>query len=258
MTALDYVIRAIEMILREQGYNTEEVEWLDNFTYSSAFRILDSVFGKEWLDDSEKHVFDLLDQAYRVLKITIEDRKPNLWAWETETVSAEISNILLKVYIEISRDHNVPSYRLRDDLRKQIAAKLGETGMPLNQAAKIARITVDDFQREAGDISKRLARPYTAELAAQLVVSFNRALQRSTSESFNSGAAAPPRAAARQERLRRIPPAAARGGARPVIVRPASIPDVLVLEPEVYGDDRGFFMESWNRSEEHTSELQSH
>lgn len=29
-------------------------------------------------------------------------------------------------------------------------------------------------------------------------------------------------------------------------VRPASIPDVLVLEPKVYGDDRGFFMESWN------------
>ncbi len=29
-------------------------------------------------------------------------------------------------------------------------------------------------------------------------------------------------------------------------VRPASIPDVLVIEPTVYGDDRGFFMESWN------------
>jgi dTDP-4-dehydrorhamnose 3,5-epimerase len=31
-----------------------------------------------------------------------------------------------------------------------------------------------------------------------------------------------------------------------VNVRPASIPDVLVLEPKVYGDARGFFMESWN------------
>lgn len=29
-------------------------------------------------------------------------------------------------------------------------------------------------------------------------------------------------------------------------VRPASIPDVLVLEPKVHGDERGFFMECWN------------
>ena len=29
-------------------------------------------------------------------------------------------------------------------------------------------------------------------------------------------------------------------------VERASIPDVLVLEPEVFGDARGFFMETWN------------
>ncbi|HEX4886077.1 MAG TPA: dTDP-4-dehydrorhamnose 3,5-epimerase [Casimicrobiaceae bacterium] len=28
---------------------------------------------------------------------------------------------------------------------------------------------------------------------------------------------------------------------------PADIPDVLVVEPTVFGDARGFFMESWNR-----------
>lgn len=28
---------------------------------------------------------------------------------------------------------------------------------------------------------------------------------------------------------------------------PADIPDVLVVEPKVFGDARGFFMESWNR-----------
>ena len=27
-----------------------------------------------------------------------------------------------------------------------------------------------------------------------------------------------------------------------------AIPEVLVLEPRVFGDDRGFFMESWNRT----------
>jgi dTDP-4-dehydrorhamnose 3,5-epimerase len=32
-------------------------------------------------------------------------------------------------------------------------------------------------------------------------------------------------------------------------VRPASIPDVLVLEPKVFGDARGHFYESWNRRE---------
>jgi dTDP-4-dehydrorhamnose 3,5-epimerase len=29
-------------------------------------------------------------------------------------------------------------------------------------------------------------------------------------------------------------------------VRPTALPDVLLLEPRVFGDDRGFFMESWN------------
>jgi dTDP-4-dehydrorhamnose 3,5-epimerase len=28
---------------------------------------------------------------------------------------------------------------------------------------------------------------------------------------------------------------------------PTAIPDVLILEPRVFGDDRGFFFESWNR-----------
>ena len=31
-------------------------------------------------------------------------------------------------------------------------------------------------------------------------------------------------------------------------VTPTALPDVLILEPKVYGDDRGFFMESWNRA----------
>jgi dTDP-4-dehydrorhamnose 3,5-epimerase len=30
-------------------------------------------------------------------------------------------------------------------------------------------------------------------------------------------------------------------------VIPTAIPDVLILEPNVFGDDRGFFFESWNR-----------
>jgi dTDP-4-dehydrorhamnose 3,5-epimerase len=30
-------------------------------------------------------------------------------------------------------------------------------------------------------------------------------------------------------------------------VTPTAIPDVLVVEPRVFGDDRGFFFESWNR-----------
>jgi dTDP-4-dehydrorhamnose 3,5-epimerase len=30
-------------------------------------------------------------------------------------------------------------------------------------------------------------------------------------------------------------------------VLPAAIPDVLLVEPRVFGDARGFFMESWNR-----------
>ena len=29
-------------------------------------------------------------------------------------------------------------------------------------------------------------------------------------------------------------------------VTPTSLPDVLILEPPVFADDRGFFLESWN------------
>lgn len=31
-------------------------------------------------------------------------------------------------------------------------------------------------------------------------------------------------------------------------VTPTAIPDVLIIEPKLFGDDRGFFMESWNQS----------
>ena len=30
-------------------------------------------------------------------------------------------------------------------------------------------------------------------------------------------------------------------------VTPTAIPDVMLIEPRVFGDDRGFFFESWNR-----------
>ena len=30
-------------------------------------------------------------------------------------------------------------------------------------------------------------------------------------------------------------------------VTPSALPDVLVVEPQVHGDARGFFFESWNR-----------
>ena len=31
-------------------------------------------------------------------------------------------------------------------------------------------------------------------------------------------------------------------------VTPASIPEVLIIEPKVYGDERGFFLETWQKS----------
>ena len=30
-------------------------------------------------------------------------------------------------------------------------------------------------------------------------------------------------------------------------IKPTDLPEVLLIEPDVYGDSRGFFMESWNR-----------
>ena len=35
----------------------------------------------------------------------------------------------------------------------------------------------------------------------------------------------------------------------PIIVTPTAIPDVLVIEPKVFGDDRGWFFESFNEKD---------
>jgi dTDP-4-dehydrorhamnose 3,5-epimerase len=35
----------------------------------------------------------------------------------------------------------------------------------------------------------------------------------------------------------------------PIIVTPTTIPDVLIIEPKVFGDDRGFFFESFNEND---------
>ncbi|MEO8345145.1 MAG: dTDP-4-dehydrorhamnose 3,5-epimerase [Betaproteobacteria bacterium] len=32
-----------------------------------------------------------------------------------------------------------------------------------------------------------------------------------------------------------------------MLITPTALPDVLLIEPRVFGDDRGFFYESWNR-----------
>ncbi len=32
-------------------------------------------------------------------------------------------------------------------------------------------------------------------------------------------------------------------------ITPAQIPDILIIEPKIFGDDRGYFFESWNESE---------
>lgn len=35
----------------------------------------------------------------------------------------------------------------------------------------------------------------------------------------------------------------------PIIVTPTTIPDVLIIQPKVFGDDRGFFYESFNEND---------
>ena len=36
-------------------------------------------------------------------------------------------------------------------------------------------------------------------------------------------------------------------------VIPAEIPDILILEPEIFGDERGYFLESWNEADFRTA-----
>ena len=50
-----------------------------------------------------------------------------------------------------------------------------------------------------------------------------------------------------QERLRPVPRALAQGPGAPMKVTPTAIPDVLIIEPKVFGDERGFFFESFNQ-----------
>jgi dTDP-4-dehydrorhamnose 3,5-epimerase len=35
----------------------------------------------------------------------------------------------------------------------------------------------------------------------------------------------------------------------PITITPTAIPDVLIIEPKVFGDDRGWFFESFNEKE---------
>ena len=35
----------------------------------------------------------------------------------------------------------------------------------------------------------------------------------------------------------------------PITVTPTAIPDVLIIEPKVFGDDRGWFFESFNETD---------
>ena len=49
-----------------------------------------------------------------------------------------------------------------------------------------------------------------------------------------------------RRRVRAVPAAAAAGAAASVKVTPTAIPDVLLIEPVVYGDERGFFLETWH------------
>ncbi|QSI28757.1 dTDP-4-dehydrorhamnose 3,5-epimerase [Variovorax sp. RKNM96] len=55
------------------------------------------------------------------------------------------------------------------------------------------------------------------------------------------------RGAAGKERLRQVPQAPAERRGALVKATPTSIPDVLVIEPKVFGDARGFFFESFNQ-----------
>jgi glucose-1-phosphate thymidylyltransferase len=59
-----------------------------------------------------------------------------------------------------------------------------------------------------------------------------------------AGARWPP---AGQERLRPVPAGPAKGRPPCLEPHPTAIPDVIVLEPKVFGDARGFFFESFNQ-----------
>src|SRR5690349_11985583 len=54
-----------------------------------------------------------------------------------------------------------------------------------------------------------------------------------------------PRRAAREDGVRRVPHADAAGADTVVKITPLAIPDVLLVEPAVYCDERGFFLETW-------------
>src|SRR6185369_17167827 len=60
------------------------------------------------------------------------------------------------------------------------------------------------------------------------------------------GRAARARPSARQERLRRVPAAPDPGQGRRVKVEKTELAGLLRLEPRVFGDARGYFLETWN------------
>src|SRR5690606_31746073 len=60
-------------------------------------------------------------------------------------------------------------------------------------------------------------------------------------------AGAPAGRATGQERLRPLPAPAARTGNAAVRFIDTALPGVTIIEPKVFGDDRGFFLESFHK-----------
>src|SRR5690606_16027024 len=51
-----------------------------------------------------------------------------------------------------------------------------------------------------------------------------------------------------EERVRPVPPRHRRARAAAMNVIETEVPGVLILEPKVFGDDRGYFFETWNQA----------
>ncbi|MCW3847350.1 hypothetical protein OF829_08860 [Sphingomonas sp. LB-2] len=181
-----HIAEYIARILLELGHGIHQIEMMKGHILEEASTVRWFINKQSIKIDNDPRLSALVNEFVAGFPDLINNRSANQ-SWCTQTISCILIEDL-KSIIENSREFDIIPTTLREELTKRIAFRLGEAGMSSTDAARIARTTVTDFQRSAGSKAVHLTHAFTADLAAQLVASFTRALNKTPTESFGLSA----------------------------------------------------------------------
>lgn len=184
--AEEYLKEALARKLLEAGHTLNQIELFEHVVgrYSSdigsyAFHCGDIFKIDSYILKIEKEIRDIFPKI-------VSERSADL-ARPTRGLALIILEDF-KDIIETLENNVILSAKLRNELRLAIVRRLSETGLPRHEAVKIARVTVSDFQSSVGRSVITFSDPIAADIAAQLVMSFGRAMRARPTEAFGVNA----------------------------------------------------------------------